>query len=64
MGKPQPPDTVSHHIFLPAEVHKKVTALAKYGKADDLIVECVAEAIEPRWKRWLKQEYAKLSGSK
>jgi hypothetical protein len=40
------------------ELHKKFTTLAAYGGSDELIVECITEAIEPRWKRWLKQEYA------
>lgn len=61
MGKTKPPDCVSHQIFLPNEVHKKVTTLAKYGEADSLIVECVIEAIEPRWKQWIAQEYGKVT---
>jgi hypothetical protein len=60
MAKKKPEGTVSHQIFLSTELHKRVTTLAEYGKADSLIVECVTEAIEPRWKRWLKKENAKV----
>jgi len=63
MPKKKPPGTVSHTVFLPEDLHKKVTTLAKYGEADDLIVECTAEAIEPRWKRWLRQEMSKVAKS-
>ena len=61
MGKKQPEGTIAHTIFLPEDVHKQVTTLADYGKADDLIVECVAEAMKPRWKKWLRQQIEKVS---
>jgi len=60
MGKAQPKDTVSHYIFLPKELHERVTKVAKYGEADDLIIECVSEAMEKRWREWLRHEAKKL----
>lgn len=60
MAKHQPPGTKSHYIFLPTELHERVTSVAKYGKADDLIVECIAEAMERRWREWVKQQAKKL----
>jgi len=60
MGKIQPPGTVTHTVFLPTELHKKVSAVAPDGQtADDIIVECVKEAMEKRWKDWLAQEAKK-----
>jgi len=61
MAKIKPPGTVTHQIFLPEALHKKITSVAAYGTADDLIVECVSEAMEKRWNEWLKQQ-AKESG--
>jgi hypothetical protein len=63
MPKTKPPGTVSHQIFLPEELHKQVTTVASYGQADDLIVECIAEAMKPRWQKWLKREVKKIDGS-
>jgi hypothetical protein len=60
MPKQKPPGTVTHTLFLPEEVHKQITTIADYGKADDLIVECITQAMKPRWKKWLKQENEKL----
>ena len=60
MPKQKPPGTTTHTIFLPDEVHKQIAAIAGYGGADDLIIECVIEAMKPRWAKWLKQEQAKL----
>lgn len=60
MPKQKPPGTVTHTIFLPEAVHKQVATIAGYGEADDLIVECVTEAMKPRWEKWLKREYKKL----
>jgi hypothetical protein len=59
MAKKKPDGTVTHTIFLPDEVHKQVAAIAGYGNADDLIIECVREAMKPRWAKWLKQELKK-----
>jgi hypothetical protein len=60
MGKPQPPGTVTHTVFLPAELHRKVAAVAPAGKsADDVIVECVEEAMKLRYKEWLLNEAEK-----
>ena len=56
MAKKQPPDTKTHTIFLPNEVHNRVKTLAGYGEVDALIVECVKEAIEWRWREWMKQQ--------
>jgi len=60
MPKQRPPGTVTHTIFLPDEVHKQVTTVAGYGAVDDLIVECVKEAMEGRWREWVKQQAKKL----
>ncbi len=35
--------------------------MTKYGKADELILKCIEEAIQPRWAKWLKSEQAKLA---
>jgi hypothetical protein len=35
MAKKKPPNTVTHQVFLPDELPRKVTALANYGQADD-----------------------------
>jgi hypothetical protein len=61
MPKQRPPGTITHTVFLPEELHKQVTTLAEYGAADDLIIECISEAMKPRWEKWLTQEYNKLS---
>lgn len=63
MAKPKPAGTVTHTIFLPEAVHKQIIALAPYGEADDLIVECVVEAIKPRWEQWITDECEKLQRS-
>jgi len=60
MPKTKPPGTVTHTIFLPEEIHRQVTTVAKYGEADDLIVECVAEGMRQRWAKFIKGEYKKL----
>ena len=57
MPKQKTPGTVTHTIFLPEEVHRQITRITPYGGANDLIVECVTEAIKPRYQRWVKQEY-------
>jgi hypothetical protein len=60
MGKPQPPGTVTHTIFLPTDLHRKVSAVAPDGKtADDVIVECVEEAMRERYKEWILNEAQK-----
>jgi hypothetical protein len=64
MAKKKPPNTVTHQVFLPDELHRKVTALANYGQADDFIVECLMEAIEPRRQQWLEKEVAKTRQTK
>jgi hypothetical protein len=60
MPKQRPPGTVTHTIFLPDEVHKQVASVAGYGEADDLIIECITEAMKPRWEKWLKQQAKEL----
>jgi hypothetical protein len=60
LPKKKPPGTVTHQIFLPEELHKKVATVAPYGSVDDLIIECVAEAMEPRWQNWLRREVEKI----
>ena len=60
MAKKQPPGTVGHTIFLPETLHKQLTTLADYGKADDLLIECLTEAIKPRWAKWIKKQNDKL----
>jgi hypothetical protein len=59
MPKKQPPNTVGRVIFLPKDLHERVKALVGHGEVDGLIVECISEAIETRWKRWLKRQNAK-----
>lgn len=63
MAKKQPVGTVSHTIFLPEELHKQVSVVAGYGHADELIVECLTEAMKLRWVRWVRQENEKLKRS-
>jgi len=60
MSKTKPPGTVTHQIFLPEALHKQVTTIASYGAADDLIIECVSEAMERRWNEWVKQQAKEL----
>ena len=61
MGKTQPPGTVTHTVFLPTDLHRKVTAIAPDGRtADDVIIECVRDSMEQRWKEWLKKEAGKV----
>jgi hypothetical protein len=64
MAKLQPPNTVSHQLFLPIDLDKKAKMLAEYGKVDALIIECLEEAIGPRYEKWLKHELAKVSRQK
>jgi hypothetical protein len=60
MGKAQPPGTVTHTVFLPTDLHRKVSAVAPIGKtADDVIVECVEESMKQRYKEWLLNEAGK-----
>ena len=56
MAKKQPPGTVGHTLFLPEDLHRKIVRLSTYGKADDLIIECLTKEIEPRYQRWLQEE--------
>jgi hypothetical protein len=56
MAKTKPPGTVSHQIFVPEALHHKLTAVAPYGTVDDLIIECITEAMEKRWIEWMKRE--------
>jgi hypothetical protein len=63
MGKSKPPGTTTHTLYLPDAIHKQVATVAGYGGADDLIIECIAEAMKPRWAKWLKQEYKKLGAA-
>jgi len=56
MAKTKPPGTITHQIFVPAALHNKLTAVAPYGTADDLIIECITEAMEKRWIEWMKRE--------
>lgn len=52
---------MAHTIYVPSELHDRIKTLARYGTADDLIIECITESVRPRWEKWLKQEYEKLS---
>jgi hypothetical protein len=61
MGKQQPAGTVSRTLFLPEELHRKVTSMARHGEADILIIDCLEEAIKPRWAAWLKEEQLKVA---
>lgn len=61
MPKEKPPGTITHTVYLPEQLHKQVATVAGYGKADDLIIECVTEAMKSRWAKWLKQEVKKLN---
>jgi hypothetical protein len=56
MAKKRPPGTVGHTLFLPEDLHRKIVRLSTYGKADDLIIECLTKEIEPRYQRWLEEE--------
>jgi hypothetical protein len=56
----KPPGTVTVPVHLPEDLHYKVIRIATRGGASQLIVECATEAIEAQWRRWLKQETAKL----
>jgi hypothetical protein len=60
MAKRQPPDTVSRTLFLPNELHKRIASVARYGETDDLIIECLTEAMKPRWEEWLKRQAKEL----
>jgi hypothetical protein len=64
MAKPQPPDTKSKTIYIPLDLHTKITRIAGYGKVDPLIIECLEEAIEPRYEKWVKEELAKVTRRK
>lgn len=64
MAKARPDNTVSHLIYVPAALDGKLKAVAGYGKVDDLIIECIQEGIEPRYAKWVKQEFAKMSRHK
>jgi len=33
--------------------------MSGHGEMDNLIIECLTEAIQPRWRRWLEQEVKK-----
>jgi hypothetical protein len=61
MAKKQPANTTGHTLFLPDELDRKIKVLAKYGTADDLIIECIEEGIASRWKKWIAQEYARVT---
>ena len=60
MGKQRPPGTRIHTLYVPEDVHKQVASVAGYGAADDLIIECLREAMRPRWKKWLAEQTEKL----
>ena len=60
MAKTKPPGYNSLNVYLPEDLHNKIKSLVKFGKANDLIVECLAEAIAPRWKEWIERHHAEL----
>ena len=64
MGKPQPPNTKGHQLFLPNELDQKLKLLATYGTVDDFIIKCIKEGLEPHWRKYVTQEYARLQPGK
>ncbi len=60
MAKTQPPNTTGHQLYLPNELDRKIKMLARYGKVDDFIIKCIEAGIEPPWKEYVTQEYARL----
>jgi hypothetical protein len=60
----QPPNTKSKTIYLPVELHAKLTRVAGYGKVEQLIIECLEEAIAPRYKKWKDDLDREPSGRK
>jgi hypothetical protein len=60
MAKKQPPGTVGHTLFLPEDLHRKIVRLSTYGKADDLIIECLIKEIEARYQGWLQEELGNI----
>ena len=56
MAKPKPPGTITHTLFVPEGLHEKLTSVAPYGTVDDLIIECISEAMEKRWIEWMKRK--------
>ena len=64
MGKTRPDNAVSHLLYVPVDLDRKLKNIARYGKVDDLIIECLEGAIGPRYEKWVKQELAKVSRQK
>ena len=64
MGKPQPPNTKGHQLYLPNELDRKIKTLATYGTVDDFIIKCIEEGLEPHWNEYVIQEYARLQEKK
>jgi hypothetical protein len=58
-------DTVSRQISLPRELAEKLRSVAGYEKSvEEVIIECLQEAIRPRYEKWVKQEYEKITRRK
>jgi hypothetical protein len=63
MRKSKPDGTVSHQIYLPEDADQKLKTIAKYGKWDDVIVECAVEGIEARWRAHIERAHAAIHES-
>ncbi|HUK26351.1 MAG TPA: hypothetical protein VLV49_17355 [Terriglobales bacterium] len=60
MAKSQPPNTTGHQLFIPNELDRKIKMLAAYGTVDEFIITCIEAGLEPHWKNYVSQEYARL----
>ena len=51
------------YVYLPKELHAKITKITSHGERNKLIVECLEEAMESRWKKFVKQITEQLGSS-
>jgi len=61
MGQKKPPNTVSVGLFLPDELHRRITAMATPKAIPDYTTEVLQDAVDELWPKWLKAEQDKLT---
>jgi hypothetical protein len=56
MAKKQPAGTTGRIIYIPNDLQVKLRALTSHGGMDELIIQCIRTAIEPRWREYSQSQ--------
>ena len=64
MALPPKDAVVKRQVRLPMDLAEKLRNVAGYGNVEDLIIECLEEAITPRYRKWLNDKVAREMGEK